>query len=409
MRFVDQAESADYLIVNTCGFIQAAKEESLNEILGLAAIKSSNGGSKRLLVTGCLAQRYSDQLLEEIPEIDGMIGIDQLDRITEILDRDAAIISPPHSSYRELAVPTVTSSRPYAYLKIADGCDSGCSYCAIPSIRGRYRSRSLEAIDRDINRYLRAGALELNLIAQDVARYGFDIGKSPLDLLELIERRPENFWLRPFYLHPRNLSDEILNFLRDSEKFCRYLEIPIQHVSSRILKAMNRGYDEMFLRRMFERVHSALPDAVIRTTFIVGFPGETNADFETLRSFVESMPLDRGGVFEYSREEGTKAYRQGRRPASNRVQERQEILEGAINENAERFNRSLVGRTLPMLLERVDKKNKTAIGRFYCDAPEIDFQVELSGEIVRPDRFQRVHVVDLNSTGFVTVPAGKGE
>lgn len=373
------------------------------------AVKSSNGGGKRLLVTGCLAQRYCDQLLKDIPEIDGMIGIDQYDKIVELLDRDAALVAPPHGSYREFESPLEVLNRPYAYLKIADGCDSGCSYCAIPHIRGHYRSRSLKAIERDLDRYLQAGALEINLIAQDVARYGYDLGKTPLDLLELIEARPENFWLRPFYLHPRNISDQLLDFLKSSRKFCRYLEVPVQHASSRILEMMNRGYDEKFLYALFDRIKSALPDTVMRTTFIVGFPGETNDDFSRLCSFVEKTGFSRGGVFIYSREEGTKAFHLGRLPAAARIRERQEILENLLTENAERFNRSLVGRTLPMLPEGKGADSGRITGRFYCDAPEIDFLAELQGTESVAHDFVNVRITDVGPIGFAGVLAGEGE
>jgi ribosomal protein S12 methylthiotransferase len=395
---VDQPEAADYLIVNTCGFIEPAKEESIEEILQLAAVKSANGAGKRLLVTGCLAQRYHDQLLQQIPEIDGLIGIDQLDKVVTLLDEDAVYVSPPGTCYREFATPT-PRARPHAYLKIADGCDSGCSYCAIPQIRGRYRSRRLEAIEGDIERQLGAGVLEFNLIAQDVGRYGFDIGASPLALLELLENRPERFWLRPFYLHPLNLTAEIIEFLRQSQKFCNYLEVPVQHASDTILRRMNRGYDEAYLYRLFERLKLQLPGVVLRTTLMVGFPGETQADFRRLCTFVEEFSIPRGGVFVYSREEGTAAYRLGRRPASARVKERQEQIEGLLNENAERFNASQTGRTLEMLPEREQGTGGKLVGRLFSDAPQIDFTAESDGGVLGD--FVTVRVADVTSKGFI--------
>jgi ribosomal protein S12 methylthiotransferase len=397
---VDRPQEADYLIVNTCGFIQAAKEESLEEILELAAIKSSNGSQKRLLVTGCLAQRYVDQLLREIPEIDGMVGIDQLDKITEILDHDAAIITPPHSSYREFEAPEL-SRRTSAYLKIADGCDSGCSYCAIPQIRGHYRSRSLEAIRKDLARYLEAGALELNLIAQDVARYGYDIGSSPLELLRLIEDRPEEFWLRPFYVHPRNISDDLVDFLQVSRKFCNYLEIPVQHASSRVLSQMRRGYDEKYLYHLFEKLKTRLPQTVIRTTALIGFPGETDSDFRRLQVFLEEFELPRGGVFVYSREEGTAAYRHGRLPATARVRARKEAIEAVFADNAERYNRSLICSAQSMIPESFDKDEGTVKGRLFCDAPEIDFRTAVPESENTGGGFLEVKVVDVDTEGFI--------
>lgn len=357
-----------------------------------------------MLITGCLAQRYCDELLRQIPEIDGMLGIDQYDKIGELLDHDASFVAPPHSSYHEFEAPVALDQRPYAYLKIADGCDSGCSYCAIPRIRGRYRSRSLAAISRDLDRYLSAGALEINLIAQDAARYGFDIGKSPLNLLEMIENRRENFWLRPFYLHPSNVTAEIIDFLGASRKFCHYLEIPVQHASSRLLDKMNRGYDEKYVRDLFTRLRKHLPETVIRTTFIVGFPGETNADFETLMNFVEDFEICRGGVFVYSREESTAAYHMGRRPAASRVRSRQEALENLINANADSFNQSLIGGMHDMLVEKLDADRKRVWGRLFCDAPQIDFQVCVDSPRPIGGSFLPVRITDVDSCGFVGKP-----
>jgi ribosomal protein S12 methylthiotransferase len=386
--------------VNTCGFIDSAKEESLEEILRLVSLKDQNGAGRRLLVTGCLAQRYQAELLEQIPEIDGMIGIDQLDKITALLARDEVYVRQPRRPYREFMTPP-SATRPYAYLKIADGCDSGCSYCAIPRIRGPYRSRKLEAIAVDVERYLEAGALELNLIAQDVARYGFDIGESPLALLELLERRPERFWLRPFYLHPLNLTDEIVDFWRDSEKFCNYLEAPVQHVADRVLKRMNRGYDEAFLYRLFEKLKLRLPQAVMRTTLMVGFPGETAEDFRRLCVFVETFGFPRGGVFVYSREEGTPAWRLGRRPPAAVVSDRRQQLEGLLNENAERFNSLQVGRRLELLPERVPADDGRIRGRLFSDAPEIDFEAEIGTVGGGIGNFLPVRVAEVTSTGFI--------
>ncbi len=398
---VDDPRLADYLIINTCGFIETARQESIEEILRLSLLKNSNGHHKRLLVTGCLAQRYHDDLVKEIPEIDGMIGIDQYDRINSILTEDKVVVAPSPTVYREFAASATHRQRSFAYLKIADGCDSGCSYCAIPAIRGRYRSRRLEAIAADIDRLLEAGVLELNLIAQDVARYGFDIGKRPLDLLELIEQRPEKFWLRPFYLHPVNITDEILDFLQDSNKFCNYLEIPIQHASTKLLQRMNRGYDRDYLERLLARISGKLPDTVWRTTFIVGFPGETEGDFKQLCDFIEEHKVCRGGVFTYSREEETAAYNFRPRPRAQTANARQEIVQNLINENAERFNLSLVGRRLSMLPETFSTTKGFATGRLYCDAPQIDFHITVPAQHLDRREFHSVQITATTPEGFV--------
>lgn len=408
-QLVATPEAADCMVINTCGFIASAKEESIEAILELAAAKNNNGRPKRLVVTGCLAQRYVDDLVKQIPEIDAVLGLDQYDRITELLEQDVALVAPPATSYREFALPSSSEKRSYAYLKIADGCDSGCSYCAIPLIRGRYRSRRLEAVVADARRYLEAGALELNLIAQDVGRWGFDLNSSPLELLEALESLPGDFWLRLYYLHPRWLSDELLEWLAGSQKFCGYLEIPIQHASDKLLRAMKRGYDLAYLEKLVARLHKHLPRLVWRSSFIVGFPGETNADFERLLEFVDQHQISRGGVFAYSREEGTEAFALGRRPAQQRVAVRQEQLENLISQHAERLNRSLVGKVLPLLPEEYDRERGVLIGRIFADAPEIDFRVEVKTPARDYRNFTKVRIIDTTPVGFIGELVAEGE
>jgi ribosomal protein S12 methylthiotransferase len=397
---VDDPKRADYLIVNTCGFIESAKRESIEEILKLAAVKNSNGRKQRLLISGCLVQRYHEELLQEIPEIDGMLGIDQYDKIEALLDSDSAYITRPPGSYKDQHGIQILRDRPYAYLKIADGCDNRCSYCAIPAIRGGYRSRSLAAIETDVDRLLAHGTVELNLIAQDVARYGFDIGKRPLDLLQMIEMKAGHFWVRPFYLHPAHLTDDILDFFANSEKFCRYLEIPIQHVNSRLLKEMNRPYDRAGIEKLLDRIRVKLSGVTLRTTFIVGFPGETAQEFEELCSFVEEEKICRGGVFSYSREEGTAAHQYSGRIRQSTIAARQEELTRLINENAEEFNASLIGRNLEAIVERFDARSRQAIGRLFCDAPEIDFTIHIPARAVIGKGFHTVCVTGTSSEGF---------
>jgi ribosomal protein S12 methylthiotransferase len=408
LRVVDDPKQADYLIVNTCGFIQSAKEESIEEILKLADLKNSNGRKHRLLITGCLAQRYSEDLLKQIPEIDGMLGIDQYDRIDSLLDADSAYITRPPSSYKELHSIQVLRERPFAYLKIADGCDHRCSYCAIPTIRGKYRSRSLDAISADVDRLLEHGVVELNLIAQDVARYGFDTGKHPLSLLEMLEQKKGDFWVRPFYLHPAHLTDEILDFLAISKKFCQYLEVPLQHVNSRLLKEMGRKYNRAKVESLLSSIRMKLPAATLRTTFIVGFPGETSKEFDELCSFVEEERICRGGVFGYSREEGTAAYQFDGRLAQRTIAARQEELTRLINENAEEYNASLIGRELTMIVERFNASSKQAIGRLFCDAPEIDFTIHVPARATVGKGFRKVYVTGTSGEGFMGEFVGAG-
>ncbi len=397
----ESADEADYLLVNTCAFIQSAKEESIEEILKLAAVKNSNGKKQRLLVSGCLSQRYPNELLTEISEIDGMIGIDEYDKIGTLIDTDSAYITRPPSMYKEAHAVQILRERPFAYLKIADGCDCRCSYCAIPMMRGDFRSRKIEAISSDVDRLLAHGIVELDLIAQDVAYYGFDIGKGPLALLEMLESKPGNFWVRPFYLHPKHMTNEILDFFASSKKFCQYLESPIQHISSTQLKKMNRGYDRDHVYDMIERMRARLPDVVWRTTFIVGFPGETEKDFDELCSFVADQKIHRAGVFGYSHEEGTASFRYKTVHTQAKIKARQEELMRIINENADDFNSSLIGKQLPMIVEEFDAENLSVTGRLYCDAPEIDFSIRVPCGKPQPLGFHQVRVVDISPEGFV--------
>ncbi|MGB5105443.1 MAG: 30S ribosomal protein S12 methylthiotransferase RimO [Candidatus Zixiibacteriota bacterium] len=397
----DSVDQADYLLVNTCAFIQSAKEESIEEILKLAAVKNTNGKKQRLLVSGCLSQRYPNELLNEMPEIDGMIGIDEYDKIGALLDTDSAYITRPPSMYKEAHAVQVLRDRPFAYLKIADGCDCRCSYCAIPMMRGDFRSRKIDAISSDVDRLLAHGVVELDLIAQDVAYYGFDIGKGPLALLEMLESKPGNFWVRPFYLHPKHMTNDILDFFAASKKFCQYLESPIQHISNTQLKEMNRGYDRDQVYDMIERMRAKLPNAVWRTTFIVGFPGESEKDFDELCSFVADQKIHRAGVFGYSHEEGTASFRYKTVHTQAKIKARQEELMRIINENADDFNSTLVGKQLPMIVEEFDSENLSVTGRLYCDAPEIDFSIRVPCGKPQPLGFHQVRVVDTGPEGFV--------
>lgn len=401
IEMTESAEDADYLLVNTCAFIQSAKEESIEEILKLAAVKGSNGKKQRLLVSGCLSQRYPNELLTQIGEIDGMIGIDEYDKIGTLLDTDSAYITRPPSLYKEAHAVQILRERPFAYLKIADGCDCRCSYCAIPMMRGDFRSRKLEAISSDVDRLLEHGVVEFDLIAQDVAYYGLDIRKGPLDLLRMLEDKPGDFWVRPFYLHPKHMSDEILDFFASSKKYCGYLESPIQHISSSQLKRMNRGYDRDHIYDMVERLRAKLPDTVWRTTFIVGFPGETQKDFDELCTFVAEQKIHRAGVFGYSHEEGTASFRYKNVHTQATIKSRQEELTRIINENADDYNSSLVGKQMKMIVEEFDAENLEVSGRLFCDAPEIDFTIRVPCGKAQPLGFHQVRIVDTAPDGFV--------
>jgi ribosomal protein S12 methylthiotransferase len=268
-------------------------------------------------------------------------------------------------------------------------------------MRGDFRSRSLEAIAVDVDRMLAASVVELNLIAQDVACYGYDIGKHPLDLLRMLDEKPGKFWVRPFYLHPLHMTDEILDYLTTSQKFCRYLESPIQHISSRLLKRMNRGYDADYLYDMIKRMRAKLPDTTWRTTFIVGFPGETEADFSNLCDFVSEQKIPRAGVFAYSHEDGTPSFKYKGILPQQTIRARQEELTRLINENADEYNRALVGTMRELIVEEYDREAGVMRGRLSCDAPEIDFTVRAPVLAPVPTGFHQVKLTAVDDEGFV--------
>ena len=374
-RYAEEPEDADLVLVNTCGFIEDAKRESIQEILKLKTIREKG---KRILVFGCLAQRYRDELMKEIPEIDALWGVGEDDSIIEYckeaLNGESGKVSteemdiPLH--YRVSASPLSLFSS-YAYLKIAEGCSRSCTFCCIPSIRGPYQSIEPEKILMRAEAYVRSGIRELILIAQDTGNYGREFrGYGLPSLLRDLSTIRGDFWIRLLYLYPTALSDELIPVLAGNDKICRYLDIPLQHSEDRILKAMGRGGTKELYKGMIETLRDSIPGIALRTTFIVGFPGESEEEFRGLRDFIEEMRFDRLGVFIYSREEGTPASRlNGQIPKRTKERRRDEIMrvQSFISFAS---NRSLVGRSLRALIDEVD--GRIAIGRIYSQAPEID-------------------------------------
>ncbi|MBP6218896.1 MAG: 30S ribosomal protein S12 methylthiotransferase RimO [Oligoflexales bacterium] len=306
-------KEADAVIINTCGFIEAAKEESIDTILRFAALKKENPDF-HLVVTGCLTQRYKKQLALGLPEVDFFLGTDEFSRIAELLDNP-----PPHGSvfarrthylYNE-ALPRVNTLSPYsAYVKVAEGCGHSCSFCIIPAIRGKLRSRPISSVVTEVQKLASQGCVEINLIAQDLAAYGRDRGQDELlPLLEQLVLVDGIRWIRMLYVYPENISDELLDFFAHQEKIVKYIDIPVQHASDRILKSMNRALSKSEMKAVIRRVREKVPGVAIRTTVMVGFPGETDADFEDLKEFVTEMQFEHLGCFTYSQEEGTVAGR----------------------------------------------------------------------------------------------------
>ncbi|MBZ0156461.1 MAG: 30S ribosomal protein S12 methylthiotransferase RimO [Alphaproteobacteria bacterium] len=378
---VEESGEADILLVNTCGFVRDAKEESVDEILRLAEIKKKQegGGTKSLLVFGCLAKRYGAELVQEIPEIDGLWGVSEEERIVEYckgLKTRKGAEAGAKKGGKTAAYAMVSAAEPglmtsYAYLKVAEGCDKKCTFCVIPSIRGRFRSVPREEVLREAEDLIRSGVRELILVAQDITSYGKETAGSTLAaLLREMVALPGDFFIRLLYLYPTEITDELLEVIAAEDKIQKYIDIPLQHSEDRILRLMGRRGTRKEYLRLLRNIRRRIPSIILRTTFIVGFPSETEEDFHGLVDFIEEVRFDRLGVFKFSREEGTpSAMLKGQVP--ERVKERRydEIMGRQALISLER-NREFVGKRLPAIIDEVDAD--VVIARFYSHAPEID-------------------------------------
>ena len=381
-------EEADTIVVNTCGFLDIAREESVDTILQAAEMKKT-GALKELVVMGCLSERYPEELKKEIPEVDRIFGSNDHQQIVSFLTgKDYAKDDPLF--FRSLMTPNH-----YAYLKIAEGCDNACSFCSIPLMRGLQKSRSISAIMDEAERLITNGTKELLVIAQDTTSYGYDLpGKVYLsDLLKELNTINDLDWIRLHYAHPAHLSQRIIEALAESEKVCRYLDMPIQHASDSILKSMKRGLGQDGIRNRITRLREAIPELRLRTTLIVGYPGETEDDFERLSDFVGEMEFDRLGVFTYSEEEGTTAeVLDDNIPREVKDHRKNHILEIQHDISLEK-NESFIGKTLKVLIDDVGEK--VSIGRTEYDSPEIDNIVHVMGNTEKGN-FVQVKIEEVN-------------
>ncbi len=396
-RIVTEESEAEVIIVNTCGFIREAKEESVDTILEVADHKSS-GRCKLLVVSGCLSQRYQEELAAELPEVDLFVGTGDAPRIVELLDQGLAGTAPrksigspdflyDHDTPRTLSSPFYT-----AYVKIAEGCSNHCSYCVIPSIRGTLKSRSIASVVAEVEKLVSGGVKEVNLIAQDVTAFGADRddGANLVDLLEQLVRIDGLHWLRLLYAYPDGITERLLEVMAREPKICNYLDLPIQHIDDQMLAAMNRRLDGAGIRALVARIREVMPDVTLRTSLIVGFPGESDDQFRRLLTFVEEGHFERLGVFRYSREEGTPAA-----DLPDQVSERVQLaryrrLMKAQARVSFRKNRALIGRIEPVLVEGVSEESELLLkGRSVRQAPDVDGQVYITagqanvGDIVR--------------------------
>jgi ribosomal protein S12 methylthiotransferase len=384
---------ADYLIVNTCGFIRSAKEESIEHILEMAQLKALYPG-KTLVVTGCLAQRYGSELRQEIPEIDALVGTGHFPELPQVLlqlqtplaQRD--YLSENVYLYQEYDARIRTTQSHTAYVKIAEGCNHLCTFCIIPKMRGRLQSRSILSIITEVRQLACEGVREVILIAQDSTEYGTDLrlrnGLAHL-LTQLSEDETTLDWLRVLYLYPSMISRTLLDVYARQEQLCKYFDMPIQHVSDRLLRAMKRGYRQQTLYRLLDDIRHRMPEATIRSTFIVGFPGETPADVEALLGFLEQAQLDRVGVFTYSREEGTPSYHlSGQVSAREAARRRREVMT-LQQEISRRKHRALIGRQMWALVDTDATETSLALGRLSSQAPDIDGVVQIKGPVSSGD------------------------
>ncbi len=379
-EIVDNEEDAEVIIVNTCTFIESAKTESIECILELAGYKNTN--CKALIVAGCLAQRYKEQILSEIPEVDAVVGVNEYSKIAEIIshldNKECGIMCCGDAYLSDEGLPRLRTTPEYtAYLKIAEGCDNHCTYCVIPSIRGKYRSRRLEDIVEEAEKMVAEGVKELVVIAQDTTRYGMDLyGEYRLsELLKRLCTIEGAEWVRVHYCYPELMTDELIEVFANEQKLCNYFDIPIQHSSDSVLKRMGRRTNKAEIKRLIERIRKAVPDAVIRTSLIVGFPGETEADFEELCDFVREVKFERLGVFAYSREEDTPAYNLDNQIDDEEKERRRDLIMLVQSEVSEENNKSKIGSVVRVLVEDKDEIIKSYFGRSYADSEEIDGKV----------------------------------
>lgn len=377
---------ADIVVINTCAFIESAKKEAIDNILDIAWLKKHKG-LKAIIVTGCLAERYREEIFRELPEVDALLGVGSIHHIVEAVQsvearlRDRRIAKfasfEDKNTVRLGGDRILTTPEFYSYIKIAEGCDNRCAYCAIPSIRGRFRSRPVEELVKEAQELEALGVRELNLIAQDITRYGQDLyGEYRLDaLLERLTAETTIPWLRLLYCYPDKITDALIAQLRDNDRVLKYIDLPLQHISDPILRRMNRHGDSAMIREVLAKLRREVPGIVIRTTFIVGFPGETEEDFEALCRFVEEMRFEHMGAFTFSPEEGTPAATMDGQIDEQTKQDRMDILMKLQMRINEEQNEKKIGSTLRVLVEDYDPVSEAHFGRSAADAPEIDGKI----------------------------------
>ena len=403
-EIVNNPEEAEVIVINTCGFIESAKEEAINTILEMAEYKKKK--CKYLIAMGCLVERYKEELEKAIPEVDLWIKYSEYnslwERIVNLLEGNKNIDK--YNNFDAVEERVISTGNNFAYLKIADGCSNRCTYCAIPYIRGPQISRKMEDIIKEANKLAKDGYKEIILIAQDTTKYGIDIYGRPrlAELLQELCKIDGIHWIRFLYAYPETIDDELIKVVKENEKICKYFDIPIQHISDTVLKRMNRQSDGKSIRRLIQKLRKEIPEVVIRTTVIVGFPGETKEDFEELYNFLKEAKFDKLGCFSYSKEDGTPAARikeqihpMTKKSRYNKIMALQQQIS---KENLERQ----IDREVDVLVEDKSFDGKTYIGRTYMDVPEIDGIVYLkSNNNLQSGDFTKAKIIDVSSYDLI--------
>lgn len=407
-ELTDKPEEAEVIVVNTCTFIDPAKEESIDAILEMARLKEV-GACRTLIAAGCMAERYGRELMQDIPELDGVVGTGGVARIGEIVAKAQTekvnMVGQNLNFLHDESMPRIRSTPGYtAYVKVAEGCDNYCSYCVIPHVRGHFRSRPQESILEEVRQMAREGVKEILLIAQDTTRYGLDLyGELRLSALIRQLAKVEGIeWIRLMYCYPELFTDELIQTMVEEPKVCRYVDLPLQHANARILKDMNRRGTAEDARVLIRKLREVLPDVRIRTSMITGFPGETEAEFQELLDFIETVEFDRLGVFAYSQEENTPAAKR-RDQVPEQVREARRDRAMALQQTVStRRQKRWIGRTLRVLLEE-ELPDGRWLGRSEGDAPEIDGQVyvEPGGMNLHPGDFVQVFIWDADSYDLI--------
>ena len=397
MELAAEDQSADVVVINTCGFIDSAKSEAIDTILSVAAQKAA-GQVGKILVTGCLSQRYKEEILQELPEVDGILGTgsygDIVPAIREVMGggtpcRFGSIHAPVEELDRVLTTPSH-----YAYLRIAEGCDNHCAYCVIPSLRGKYRSRRMEDVLAEAARLADAGVKECIVIAQDITRYGIDLyGRRELPRLLRELCRLDFRWIRLHYLYPDEITDELIDTIADEPKILNYLDLPIQHCNDAVLKAMNRRDTKAELLALFQKLRARIPGLVLRTSLITGLPYEDEDAFNELCQFLRQVRIERAGVFPYSPEEGTAAAKMLNRVDTAEAERRAELVVDVQSDIMDEFNESRLGETVEVLCDGFDGQSMCYVGRSYAESPDIDGRIYFTAHReIDPGRFVMVRI-----------------